>query len=307
MRNDVGNATGPRLDTGDPVAGPGAMTGELEPVRAAVLVPPEHTEFAREALRFADQVTFVDDLDGLTKVRADVVLVEHALIADLSPEEWDAALGHGGTWFEPVRVVINAPDAARISLQTAFCVDAATAPGVGSLELLARIWALLRRARLERDRNPLTGLPGNRWLRRRLAEVLRRGDAIGVLLLDIDDFKRYNDTRGHLRGDAAIELVARVAAGCAEVHNGSVATHIGGDDFCILCPPAVLDSIAQECLADFTVAAEALDREAPLTLTAAGTVAVADEADALEEVFARLARLKAQGKDRPGNSYRRVE
>jgi diguanylate cyclase (GGDEF)-like protein len=108
------------------------------------------------------------------------------------------------------------------------------------VELLARVRGTLRRAREMRALSPLTGLPGNI----RIQEEIRRLVAIepqsfGVLYLDLDNFKAYNDHYGFVRGDRAIQATARLIA--EVVHElapeWSFVGHVGGDDFFIIVPP----------------------------------------------------------------------
>ncbi len=261
----------------------------IKGITAAVLARPEHRELVREALGFAARMEIAADIEGLLTADAELIVVEHALLADM--ELADDPSG-------PIRVVIEAPYEARVALMSRGGADLAVEPGIDGPELRARIEALRRRALLERDRSPLTGLPGNRRLVRHLREALGGGREVGLLLLDIDDFKGYNDRCGHLRGDAAIELLGHVAVRAADAVERAFVAHIGGDDFCIVCAPMALDTVAEACREQF-------DREAAdeLTITLAGMVVAPGEADALEEVFERLARLKSDGKLRPGSSY----
>lgn len=87
----------------------------------------------------------------------------------------------------------------------------------------------------------LTGL-GNR---RRLDAVLpietsrarRLGTPLGIVMLDIDHFKRYNDHYGHLAGDQCIRAVAQVLAGFAR-RPGDLAARYGGEEMTLLLPNA---------------------------------------------------------------------
>lgn len=86
--------------------------------------------------------------------------------------------------------------------------------------------------------DPLTGL-GNR---RRLFETLdllwrdaaRRQDTLALLLIDLDHFKRFNDTHGHLAGDARLQQVARLVQ--ALLPAGASAARYGGEELCVLLP-----------------------------------------------------------------------
>lgn len=287
----------------DLAADEGARSGDFEGPAAAALVRPERLELVRAAFRFVERLAVVGSWDELLTAEVDLIVVSIEALRELSIEERRGLLRRWRDTPDPMRVVIDVPLESRVALQIGAHVDLAAPPEIEPSELLARTWALVRRARLERDRNPLTGLPGNRWLRRQIQETLVENRAVGLLLLDIDDFKRYNDTYGHLRGDRAIQVVAEVLSATADPAAGVFVAHIGGDDFCLVGPPQALDELAAACLEGFAAEVANLGEGAELSITAAGTIVAPAEIDALEAVFARLARLKAEGKDRPGNHY----
>ncbi len=87
-------------------------------------------------------------------------------------------------------------------------------------------------------RDVLTGLPNRASLWDRLglelAHARREGRLLGLLYLDLDDFKRVNDTRGHRAGDALLRGVA--ARLRASLREGDTVARIGGDEFTVLLP-----------------------------------------------------------------------
>ena len=67
-----------------------------------------------------------------------------------------------------------------------------------------------------------------------ISTAVRSGEPLSVVLFDLDDFKRYNDTHGHNAGDAALREVARVAM--TVVRRSDVVGRWGGDEFLLLLP-----------------------------------------------------------------------
>jgi diguanylate cyclase (GGDEF)-like protein len=92
--------------------------------------------------------------------------------------------------------------------------------------------------------DPLTGIPNRRRFEERLEEEWRRGERsqlpLSLVILDIESFKRFNDSHGHLAGDEALIRVA--AALKLEVSRVSdVVARLGGEEFVILLPGTSLD------------------------------------------------------------------
>jgi diguanylate cyclase (GGDEF)-like protein len=91
--------------------------------------------------------------------------------------------------------------------------------------------------------DPLTGLLNRRYLEERLAEELNRCKRSGVpmsfLMLDIDDFKKYNDRNGHPAGDDALEMTAQCLK--SMLRSEDVAARYGGEEFSILLPQTGID------------------------------------------------------------------
>jgi diguanylate cyclase (GGDEF)-like protein len=183
---------------------------------------------------------------------------------------------------------------------------------LGMLELLsAPIADALDRAQLQRlsITDPLTGLLNRRYLEERLVEELNRSQrynhAMSFLMIDIDDFKFYNDRNGHLAGDEALRLTARCLKDALRA--ADVACRFGGEEFCVLLP--------QTSLAEAGVIAERMRQrvtqmENPLgKLQPLGTVSVSigistyavnvDTAEKIIEAADRaLYKAKVNGKNR---------
>jgi diguanylate cyclase (GGDEF)-like protein len=150
----------------------------------------------------------------------------------------------------------------------------------------------------------LTGLFNRRHFHERLAAELARaqrdGSPVGLVLLDVDDFKRVNDVHGHPVGDQVLVAFAEVLAG--HVRAGDVVCRTGGEEFGVILPNAD-EGEAARC-ADRLVSAV---REATWSIagqmTASAGVAVApDDAGTVATLFKAadecLLMAKATGKDR---------
>jgi two-component system, cell cycle response regulator len=114
-------------------------------------------------------------------------------------------------------------------------VPANQLPGESSAAYLQRVLDALCELSL---RDPLTGLANRRHfmsaLRREIASVARSGDSTLLLMLDIDLFKKVNDTYGHPVGDKVLQVVAEALGGC--VRPKDTVVRYGGEEFAVILP-----------------------------------------------------------------------
>lgn len=167
-------------------------------------------------------------------------------------------------------------------------------------------------ARLEQlaQTDPLTQLLNRRALTERISaemdRALRYDATLALLMIDLDHFKRVNDTHGHLVGDDVLRDMGRLLRDTIRGHD--IAARYGGEEFLVLLPET--DDAGAEAFAErirLVVEAHPFAREAmaePLRLTASIGVAVfpAARIENVEDLFARadaaLYRAKADGRNR---------
>ncbi|MDX6601193.1 MAG: hypothetical protein QOF13_395 [Solirubrobacterales bacterium] len=126
------------------------------------------------------------------------------------------------------------------------------------LAALVLVWSRNERMRelaRQASQDPLTGLKNRRRfdeeLRAELARSHRYGVAGALLMLDLDHFKRVNDTLGHQAGDQVLADIAVALRGRAR--ETDVVARLGGDEFAIVLPRCELDE-AEEVAAEVATA-----------------------------------------------------
>ena len=149
----------------------------------------------------------------------------------------------------------------------------------------------VRRLEEEAVTDSLTGLYNRRRLEQRLrqeaAKALRYGLDLSLLMIDLDDFKRFNDTFGHPQGDVLLQQLASVLL--AETRREvDVVARLGGDEFVVVMPltPSPRSEEAAFCAAErirAAVSAQAFegrqgrpDEHATVSIGLAGIADVAD-------------------------------
>jgi len=178
----------------------------------------------------------------------------------------------------------------------------------GTTILSATLVVRTRELRLLSTRDRFTGLLNravfNEQLDREVAFARREGTRFAVAMLDIDHFKRFNDTYGHAGGDQALRLVAQTLhRACRET---DVVARYGGEEFALILP-GVRSSRAHDLLERFRreVAATAIKlsgRARPVSVTISiGVASWPEDGGTAAEILGcadrRLYEAKEKGRD----------
>ena len=192
-------------------------------------------------------------------------------------------------------------------------------------ELLARIRMIMRRTQETMSANPLTGLPGNNVISKKIETAIAMETGFAACYVDLDHFKAYNDEYGFEAGDQIIKRVAEILVSVTGEHARSAFVgHIGGDDFLFLVDLDSYERCCQELIRRFDTAIPAFYRDEhrraggiesinrqgqkvryPIMSISIGVVTNAQRAfsDAMQ-VSNRAAEMKKYAKSQPGSVFR---
>ncbi len=146
-------------------------------------------------------------------------------------------------------------------------------------------------------RDPVTDLGNRRAFDDRLFEQSQRqmnGVAGSLLMIDVDDFKAVNDTRGHAEGDRLLRSIG--AAITQTIRGDDFAARVGGDEFAVLLPKAGADEARR--IADRIRRAVSSFPDVPVTVSIGASPLTADTRGALLTADDALYRAKRGGRNR---------
>ena len=205
-------------------------------------------------------------------------------------------------------------------VESATDTSVAPMPGPGILEAVAQEVSLtLANLRL-RDmllrhsvRDPLTGLWNRRvldeWFDRELARAKRHGTSVGVLLIDVDHFKGFNDSLGHDAGDELLKALASMLRDA--VRTEDLVCRYGGEEFLIILGDTVPEHVtlraADLCERARELAVQHGTRRLPPVTLSIGVALYPQHATAADELLRAADRAlyaaKDAGRDRVGVAH----
>jgi diguanylate cyclase (GGDEF)-like protein/PAS domain S-box-containing protein len=155
-------------------------------------------------------------------------------------------------------------------------------------ELLGKVQEMARH-------DSLTGLPNRRALEeqlpRAMARARRNRSSLSVAILDIDHFKVYNDTHGHLAGDEVLRACAK--AWDSTLRGEDTIVRFGGEEFLVLLPDTAIEEAAE--------IVERLRLHTPMGQSCSAGLACWDYAESIDDLLGRadkaLYLAKASGRN----------
>ena len=171
-----------------------------------------------------------------------------------------------------------------------------------------------RIATLERQTllDPLTGMYNRRYLDNRLRHeidrALRYGLPLAVLMIDVDHFKRVNDTWGHLVGDSVLTALGRLLQSAVRPHD--IPARFGGEELVIVTPDTTIagaEELAERLrlavMETVLLAADTLTKRGDLRLTVSiGVAALCGQSDDARKLMSRadaaMYKAKRDGRNR---------
>jgi diguanylate cyclase (GGDEF)-like protein/PAS domain S-box-containing protein len=214
---------------------------------------------------------------------------------------------HGATT-EPTVVLAHHKEKGEFPIQ----VSLSSTTVDGSVVYTAIVRDITRQRQIEDQlehmalRDDLTGLPNRRAVVERLRTIVARpaataGHVVGVLYLDLDDFKLINDTLGQDVGDRLLSLVAERIGGALE--HADVLARPGGDEFIVLCElrrnvesvTRLAANIARQLRAPFVVGRHEIFVTASIGIATAGN-GVETSVELLRNADTAMHRAKQRGR-----------
>lgn len=151
---------------------------------------------------------------------------------------------------------------------------------------------------IEASTDPLTGIANRRFLYEELEQLvnphIRAQRPLSIILIDIDNFKQFNDDHGHLAGDEVLRQIAHALN--QSIHGFDTVGRYGGEEFLIIMPNTDLDK-ALRAAERARQSIEALVIDGLPKITISGGVAQREENESIETLIDRADQKLYQAKN----------
>ena len=168
-------------------------------------------------------------------------------------------------------------------------------------ELSARVRALIRTSRRERDRNPTTNLPGSGAMEDAIATLLKEKRDSAIVHFDVVGFGAYADDVGYATAESMVVSLGQIVLEFGRARGAEFVGHLGGVDFIALMPSAEAQPLAEQVVRAFDERRGEWASKVELSMK--GAVVSATGAADEDELSTRLAAAMRASKQREGSTY----
>jgi diguanylate cyclase (GGDEF)-like protein len=205
---------------------------------------------------------------------------------------FERALFHHREFYRLERARFNATaEKQRLALRMSLDIERTERESVQQQQRNAELEELTRR-------DSMTGLYNHRAFQEILRDFLSKERPLALLLLDVDQFKSYNDTYGHPSGDAVLQRLAQVLQ--ESIRTGDIAARYGGEEFALIILGDSLKSAQEIATRLGAIVREASFPHRQITVSIGGAVATAGISPdrLIMKADAALYQAKHAGRDR---------
>lgn len=111
----------------------------------------------------------------------------------------------------------------------------------GQLLLFFYCGIIIKKLHWQANRDSLTGIYNRRCFFTKMSSILKIGFPVSIMMIDIDDFKRINDTYGHSAGDEVLKQFAEILI--SNTRSTDIVARLGGEEFAVVLPQTCCENV----------------------------------------------------------------